>query len=62
MENILLLVLVVPSLVVGLICLSLMIHIPSRTPSWDDRMFFCLLGSGFSLVQFNVLCLAVRSL
>jgi hypothetical protein len=33
MENILLLVLVVPSLVAGLICLSLMIHTPNKTPN-----------------------------
>jgi hypothetical protein len=62
MENILLLVLVVPSLVAGLIYLSLTIHTRSKMPSWDDRMFFCLLGSGFSLAQYNVLCRAARLL
>jgi hypothetical protein len=60
MESTLLLVLVVPSLVAGLICLSLMTHTLNKMLNLDDLTFLSLLGSGFSLALYSVLCLVVR--
>ena len=56
------LVLVVLWLVVALISLSLMTHTQSKRQKLGDLMFFCLLGSGFSLALCSVLCPEVQSL
>ena len=45
-------------LVAVLIFLSLMTHILSKTLKLGGLMCFFLLGSGFSLVLYSVLCLA----
>ena len=61
MESISQLAWAVPLLVAVLTYLSLTILILNKTLSWGDPMFFCLLGSGFILGLFSVLCRAVQS-
>lgn len=56
MVNILLLVWVALWLVGALTFSLLMILTPNKRLKRADRMFFFLLGSGFSLALFNVLC------
>jgi hypothetical protein len=62
MESTLQLVSVVLWLAVALTCLLLTIHTLNRTRNKEERMFFFLLGSGFSLGLYNGLCPVVQLL
>jgi hypothetical protein len=62
MASILLLVSAALLLGVALTCSLLMIHTLNKKLKLGDRMFFFLLGSGFSLGLFSVLCPEVQLL